>query len=209
MTVLAIDSDSDDLTRLGSQYRRDKVYPELRKKQIVVTEFKGAAPVRDLVKAAAKQEGVKYLTGVGHGVNRVIYTGNDLDEVYRVGNYEEAEVRGKIVHFLSCGIGNRLGKDFVSKGCAAFFGYKENFTFVEDAAEVFLECDSKIDLAFADGHTAEDVFVEVNRLFEQRVAELKAAGKIYLAGWLDLNRRNLCGPSRTGTGFGDPQAKLV
>jgi hypothetical protein len=76
----------------------------------------------------ARQAGVVYLTGVGHG-SYTTFTGHFYDAVFEVGNYSAAEPSGKIVHFLSCETAAHLGPDFVKNGCLAYFGYDEDFVF--------------------------------------------------------------------------------
>jgi hypothetical protein len=209
MKVLALDSNSDALTRRGSEYRKEHVYPHLEELGVDITRFEATPPplLRELVKAEATKPGLNYITGVGHGKENISYTGNSGDELYSIGRYDAEEVTGKIVHFLSCGIGSLLGTDLVEKGCVAFFGYKENFAFLDDVADTFFECDSEIDRLFADGMTAEVVFNSVIDLFTQRIRQLRNEKKPYQATWLRFNRDSLCAPSRDAK-WGNPNAKL-
>jgi hypothetical protein len=210
MTILALDSTSDSLTRRASEYREANVYPHFTALGHAVTRFTAIPPpsLRPLVKAEATKAGLKYLTGVGHGDSNIAFTGNSMDEIFGVGGYDPEEVRGKIVHFLSCGIGDTLGRDLVKNGCTAFFGYKENFALLDDVADIFFECDSEIDRAFAEGEDAQAVFDRVIGVFDRHIRELRAQKKNYQASWLRFNRRSLCAPSKD-VAWGDPQAKLV
>jgi hypothetical protein len=79
---------------------------------------------------------VVYLTGVGHGFPNS-YTGDNLDPIFSVGQFGSKEVSGKIVHFLSCETAATLGPAFVAKGCRAYFGYSDNFTYPPSLAESF------------------------------------------------------------------------
>ncbi len=90
------------------------------------------------------------------------------------------------------------------------FGYKENFTFRLEPhlIDIFLECDSEIDLAFADGLTAEEVHDRVVALYEQRISELNDAGEIEAASTLRENLEYLCTPS-VNPSYGDGQACIL
>jgi hypothetical protein len=155
----------------------------------------------------AKKPEVEYLTGVGHGAyNR--YTGDHGNVVFQVANYHPDEVKGKIVHFLSCQTARELGPDFVQNGCCAYFGYDENFTFQMAEKDTFFECDSEVDKAFADGLSASQVYNRVKRLYDQRIAELRTAGKFNVAATLAFDRDRLRCPSSGGANWGDPNARL-
>jgi hypothetical protein len=95
----------------------------------------------------------------------------------------------------------------VRKGCPAFFGYDENFTFHFDFADLFFECDAEIDLAFAEGLTAKKVDARVRALFERRIAELLAAGHVYVAATLRFDLDHLRSPA-DGKAWGRGGAKL-
>lgn len=204
MVVLALDSNSDPLTRRAAAYRETNVYPHFTDFGHTVTRFAATPPpsLRKLVKGEATKAGLKYMTGVGHGVENTAFTGNSNDEIYGIGNYDPTEVQGKIVHFLSCGLGNTLGPDLVDNGCAAFFGYGENFTFPDEMADIFFECDSEIDRAFAEGETAQVVSDRVLNVFNRHINALRNANKNYAASLLRLNRDSLCV-------LGDLAAKLT
>src|SRR5437899_9395138 len=96
--------------------------------------------------------------------------------------------RSKIIHLLSCRTALLLGPDLVTHGCRAYFGYDEDFTFVTAEAAIFFACDSEIDRAFADGLTAAQTYDRVFKLYTSRIAELRAAGKLYSAAILELDR---------------------
>ena len=146
---------------------------------------------------------------MGHG-SYTTYTGHYYDPIIQVGNYSAAEAKGKIVHFLSCETARDLGPDFVKNGCLAYFGYDEDFVFTTAEQDVFFECDSEIDRAFADDLTAAQVYDRVKALFVQRAADLRAQGKQTAAATLesdlDILRRPTSPPAPNA--WGDPKAKL-
>jgi hypothetical protein len=206
VTVLAIDSNFEPFTKAAFDYRQKHVYPYLEAKGFHVKRFQGPLARRYYAAPAARRPNVDYLTGVGHGTYDT-FTGDYYDPIFSVGNYSQDEVQGKIVHLLSCGAARALGPDFIDHGCLAFFGYDENFIYHQEEADVFFECDSEIDLAIADGLTAEKVYERVIKKYDQRIAEMRSAGKLYIAAVLEFDRDHLRAPSSAAM-WGDPEAKL-
>lgn len=206
-TVVGVDSDYDAPNRAAFQYRDRHVYPYLKRRGFDVRSLHGPLARRHYVAAALRQPAVDYVTGVGHGLHD-LYTGDHGDEVLKVGAYHPDEARGKIIHLLSCQTARELGPDLVRNGCRAFFGYDENFVFYPRDADQFFECDAEIDKAFADGLGARRVYARVRRIFDARIAELRAAGKLYVAAELEYNRDHLRCPSSGGPDWGDESAAL-
>jgi hypothetical protein len=206
LTVLGIDSNFEPVTQAGFQYRQTYVYPYFQQKGFTLQLCQGSMARRVYVAPAAQQAGVVYITGIGHGTPDT-FTGDYYDSVFSIGNYSPAESQGKIIHLLSCQTAQKLGTDFVLHGCKAFFGYDVDFVFFMDIANIFFQCDSEIDRAFADGLTASDVYARVINLFNQNIAALRAQGSNYKAAAMETNRDHLQAPT-TGTGWGDPGATL-
>jgi hypothetical protein len=209
VSVLGIDSNWEAATMAAFQYREKHVYPYLASRGYSIDKCQGAMARRIHAAPRAKQPGVAYLTGVGHGAD-TIYYGHYYDAVFQVGNYSAAEPGGKIVHFLSCKTARDLGPDFVKNGCLAYFGYDEDFVFTTAEQDVFFECDSEIDRAFADGLTAAQVYDRVKALFAQRAADFRAQGKQTAAATLESDLDCLrCPSSPPGpNAWGDPKAEL-
>lgn len=63
-------------------------------------------------------------------------------------------------------------------------------------------------MAFADSLTASQVFDRVKKLYDQQIADLRAAGKLYVAATLEFDRDHLRCPSSGGTKCGDLKAKF-
>jgi hypothetical protein len=101
-----------------------------------------------------------------------------------------------------------LGPDFVAKGCTAYFGDDENFTFQTAYSDVFFACDAEIDRGLADGLNAAAVYERVLSVFNQEIAKLRSAGKLYVAATLEFDRDHWRCPSSGGPPWGDPAAKL-
>lgn len=207
VTILGIDSSYDSVTTAARGYRDQHVYPYLDQQGFEVKKFQGPLARRHYVSPKTSKPEVTYITGVGHGLAD-LYTGDYGDVIWRVGQYHPDEVNGKVIHLLSCETARQLGPDFVLNGCRAFFGYDEDFTFVPVDEELFFECDSEIDRAFADGLTAQQAFTRVKALFDQKIADLQAAGKLYTATLLEYDRDHLRCPSAGGSAWGDPTARL-
>lgn len=209
LSVLGIDSNFEPATLAAYQYREKHVYPHIAAKGYPIDKSQGQMARRIYAAAKSRQPGVVYLTGVGHG-SYTTFTGHYYDPVFEVGNYSNAEVRGKIVHFLSCETARDLGPDFIKNGCLAYFGYDEDFVFTMAEQDVFFECDSEIDRAFADGLTAAQVYDRVKALFKQRAADLRAQGKQTAAATLESDLDILRCPSSppAPNTWGDPQTKL-
>jgi hypothetical protein len=206
VTVLGIDANFEPITQAGFQYRQANVYPYFQGKGFTPQLCQGSMARRVYVAPAARQAGVVYITGIGHGTPDT-FTGDYYDAVFSVGNYAPEESQGKIIHLLSCQTALKLGPDFVLHGCKAFFGYDVDFTFFMDIASVFFQCDSEIDRGFADGLTAADVYTRVINLFNQNIAALRAQGSNYKAAAMESNRDHLRAPA-SGSQWGDPAASL-
>ncbi|MEP6707200.1 MAG: hypothetical protein ABJC05_06750, partial [Pyrinomonadaceae bacterium] len=208
--VLAIDADSDPVTKAPFDYREENVYPYFEQKGFTVVRRQGAMARRARVAPEARKPEVIYLTGVGHGFPNS-YTGNNEEAIFSKSNLSTKESKGKIVHFLSCKTAAGLGPSFVAHGCKAYFGYSDNFTYPPSLAEVFFECDSEIDRGFAEGLTAGEVLKRVLARFQLHIDRLKATGDggdLFNASVLEVDLRLLRAPS-LAAGFGDPNARLL
>ena len=191
--ILVIDSDHDFATQIARNYRDQHVYPYLESKGFGLVRCQGTSACRENVAPEARQDDIIYITGAAHG-SGTAYTGNDNEPIFEVENYHPEESDGKVVHFLSCQTAAELGPDFVKNGCRAYFGYKGIFTFPPDYADIFLECDSEIDRAFADGLTAEEVYDRVKECYVQKIRELENEGRDDIASILEENLDYLCAP---------------
>jgi len=214
VVVVGIDSNYEEVTRTAWEYRNQWVYPYMERQGFRVKRFDGSLARRYVVAPEVSKPNVDYVTGVGHGLAD-LYTGDQGDPIFRVGQYAREESERKIVHLLSCQTAQLLGPDFVEHGCRAYFGYDKNFTFTSDNASLFFECDSEIDRGFSDGLTAEQVYRRVHALYSKRIAEMNRAGKVYVAGTLEFDRDHLRAPvvidqagNRATAQWGTPNARL-
>lgn len=209
-TILAIDANFDPVTKAPFDYREQNIYPLFQEKGFAIVRRQGESARRTEVAPQARQPNVIYLTGVGHGFPNS-YTGDNLDPIFSVGNFSPEEVAGKIVHFLSCETAAGLGPEFVAKGCLAYFGYSDNFTYPPNLADTFFDCDSEIDRGFANGLTADQVYQNVQARFQQNIDQLKStgdSGDLFNASVLEVDLRLLRAPSVSAE-YGDPNARLA
>src|SRR5437879_5295863 len=126
--IVAVDSDYEDVTAACFEYRKDNLFPEWERQGIAVTRLNGQGARRNAVAQELGGATTRYLTGSGH-VFDDYFTGDQQQPVLKVGEYAAAEVRGRIVHLLSCSTAEQLGPDLVANGCLAFFGYDVEFLF--------------------------------------------------------------------------------
>ncbi|MEK7833602.1 MAG: hypothetical protein AAB401_21115 [Acidobacteriota bacterium] len=199
VSALAIEANFDPITKAAFKYRRKHIYRYLKKKGVKVVLLCGKEAVRRRVRAEATQANITYIIGVGHGRDRS-FRGYRNQPVFRIGGYAAEEVRGKVVHLLSCFTASNLGMDFLSQGCRAFFGYQEEFAIpasnlkeLNELAEAFFGSDGEIDLAFADGVPVEQILDRVRRKFDQHIAMLDRQGQRESSATLESNRDLLIG----------------
>jgi len=145
---------STTITNHAHGYRVKNVIPCFPKHNITPIILAGTMLTRANFAAACKKRGAVYISGVGHGSSRV-FTGERGAWLWEVCNYDPDEVKGKIIHLLSCKTAQELGPDLVKKGACAYFGYDRNFTITWNYPDVFWLCDSVIDLSLCNGFNAE------------------------------------------------------
>lgn len=192
--ALAIEANFDPITKAAFKYRRKHVYRYLKKKGVKVVLLCGKEAVRRRVEAEAIQINITYIIGVGHGRERS-FRGYRNQPVFRIGGYAAEEVRGKVIHLLSCFTASNLGMDFLAQGCRAFFGYQEEFAVpasnlkeLEELAEAFFGSDAEIDRAFADGVPVEQILDRVRCKFDEHIALLDGRGHRESSATLESNR---------------------
>lgn len=197
--ALVIEANFDDITKAAFRYRREQVYPYLESKGIEITLLQDGMARREYVATAASQPGIGYLLGVGHG-QEDCFCGYENSSIFRIGEYEEEEVRGKIVHLLSCSTAITLGADFIARGALAFFGYRDDFAIpfedleeLDDLVEDFLGSDAEIERALADGLALNKILERVTQKFNDQIGNLKQRGKREASAALQTNRDRLIG----------------
>lgn len=205
VTVLGIESTDDVDTQAASKYREETVYKHFRGR-LKVVKLRGEKATYDKVQKVVTQRDFDYVTGQGHG-NIDTFKGQGNQWIFHVGTYPSKVPAKKIVHFLSCETAKNLGRDFVKKKCRAFFGYDIRFTWDACAPEIFIACDSKIDIALANGRTAGEAYDEAVKEFARRAKELERKGACAKPAALKMICEHLCAPS-TGKAWGRKSARL-
>jgi hypothetical protein len=203
---LGIDADDEFVTRICRQFRGQQVYPRLTQ-SLQTTLLGGVAATRTNALAVLGSGGTRLITGSGHGFAER-FTGQGQLSVLEVGQYNPLEVTGAIVHLLSCNTAQQLGPDLVANGCTAFFGYDDEFVFPDQAAALFLDADSQIDLTLAGGGTAQEAYDAAILVFDRHIRRMLQTGNVFIAAALKRNRDHLCAPS-TDPRWGDRNARLT
>jgi len=206
---LAIDAHGATDTNAMSDYLEKNIYTSLQPR-FTMSPFFGAMARAPIVAPAAVAPDVVLITGAGHGTP-TSFQGFQGQAVFSIGAYNPDEVRGKIVHFLSCDSALQLGPDLVAKGCLAYIGYDDNFVFDDAFGESFFKCNGQILLGLADGLSvgdavgkAKDLFnTTINGLMSQGTADSMAAAQRLQHNLLHL-RSPLDGPQ-----WGSADARLA
>jgi hypothetical protein len=189
--VFAEDTDTA-ITKSAANYRSRYVIPCFKNKNIYPIVLTGTNDTRPNFAKACKQSGVVYISGVGHG-SPTAYTGYNYDHLWDACNYDPAEVKGKIIHLLSCKTAQELGPDLIKKGACAYFGYYENFTITWNHPDVFWKCDSSIDLALCNGLDAGTAAKVAIQVYNSWITQMRAI-HVPTAVWLTWDRDALRSP---------------
>lgn len=198
LLIVDLECAYESVTEMGYEFRvRKYVYPYLKEKdELSVLALFGEDATKTNFSAACSIRTVDFITGLGHG-NEDVFTGHEHEELWRVGNYNPQETRGKIIHLLSCLTAQTLGRDLVDKtaGAAfAYFGYVKEFVVLsldpgppditdDPIADIFFKCDSEIDRLIVDGNKASEVYQGAMELYERQIEEI-AGSYPDVAKWL-------------------------
>ena len=208
--ALFCENTTDAVTKYAANYRIKNVHPVFKKRGFCVIVLQGADDVRAKFAPKAKSFRVVYISGIGHG-SPTTYTGHLGDPILVACSYDPSEVKGKVIHLLSCQTAKQLGPDIVKKGGKAYAGYFENFTFVYDQPgtpinemELFWKCDSTFDIMMAYGATAEAAHNATIGAYNAAIASVPNTAA---ATWLTHDRNYFRSPV-TGVEYGDKKAKI-
>ena len=145
------------------------------------------------------QSKTKYITGSGHGDTNTFF-GFKQTPILKINAYSPKQIRGKIIHLLSCYTAHELGPDLIAKGCVAFFGYDGDFMFDPDDAERFLSCDSEVDIALADGNDASTAYDHAATAFLKAIATIDDGPRRNIrVAILQYDLKHFCGPGSPGS----------
>ena len=192
--ALFCENTTDGVTTPIANWRIANVHPEFKKRGFTVVALTGTEDVRANFVPSAKNMLTTYIGGVGHG-NYDLYTGHWGDHILEIGHYDSAEVKHKVLHFLSCRTARDLGPDAVISGAEAYVGYDENFTFVWDDSTtpvneflLFIQSDATFDLNMAAGVNAGQAFKATKQAFNAAIAQVPNTAA---ATWLTYDRDHI------------------
>jgi len=202
-----IDAANDADTRPAYAFRKNSVLPYVAGKGVTVTPLpKNKANSAD-VKRALQVPAVRYVSGAGHGTWSM-FQGKGGKALFKTGTKYGTQLKGRIVHLLSCYTARGLGPDLVRNGkAAAFFGYLNLFKFAGSDPALCLELDAEIDRGLADGLSASQVHRRVLKQYDVAIAKMERTGNDYFKNYLIQNRNSLRGPI-DGRSFGSGNARL-
>jgi len=193
--ALFCENTTDNVTTPIAKWRIKNVHPRFAARGFTVVALTGTNDTRTYFIPEAKNGLTTYISGVGHG-NYNLYTGHWHNRILEACKYDSAEVRGKVIHFLSCRTAKELGPDTVAKGARAYAGYDENFHFVWDDPSttfineflLFVRADATFDLQMAAGATAGQAFIATRQAFDAAIAQVPGTAA---ASWLTYDRDHL------------------
>ena len=133
------------------------------------------------------------ITGSGHG-NSTYFLGNKDAAILHVDFDHSGEVKGRIVHLLSCRTAQGLGPALVSSGCIAFIGYDDNFLYDPRYAKAFFECDCEIEFALMKGGTVEQAHSAAVEKFNSYVRTYARRGDFWSVGEMRVGGQLLSSP---------------
>jgi len=128
-----------------------------------IADLDGEAATKEKIYSSLEQEDPLYCYFLGHG-NADIYSAQEREYVFRTCG-ENARLIGRVVLFLSCSVGKRLGPDTANKGAQVVFAWKVDFTWValgppdqDIYSRGFFQAVNTISNAIVDGFTAREAY---------------------------------------------------
>lgn len=200
---------STAITAFGANYRMKYVHPCFPKTaKINPIVLSGPNDIRPNFETACLRKGVVYISGIGHG-SPTVYTGYRGNRLWEECKYSPEEVKGKLIHLLSCLTARKLGPDLIKKGACAYFGYIENFYITKYLGKYvtdFIKCDSAIDLSLCRGMNAEEATYMAIRTYNEAIKKWRGIHGP-TATWLTWDRDALRTPVH-GRQYGERKGHL-
>jgi len=190
--VIGIEPRDDLLTRYSYAFRQRYVYKnptlEGQSAEHELIPFFDSEATPQPIHEAAKDNGVRLITGSGHGTEER-FLGHGGIPIFEVPGLSTEYLDGKIIHLLACHVGAHLGVRLVTNGATAFWGYTGAFLFchysippeqlaADDYAEWFFAMDSLIDKGILEGRNSTQIYAELVSWFNEVYS---------LINYLDLN----------------------
>lgn len=201
--VLFCENTTDGVTTPAANWRIANVHSVFAAKGFDVVSLEGVNDIRASFIPNSKDYRTVYISGVGHG-NYTTYTGHLQAAILQVGGYDGAEVKGKVLHLLSCETGRTLCPDTVSHGAKAAVGYDENFVFDWANANLYWQCDSQFDISMANGKTVEQAIADTIAKYNAAIASVPGTST---AATL-LSDRNLLRSPVSGPAWGSKTQRI-
>jgi hypothetical protein len=136
MTATLSLADFDLSTRSASGFILRYIAPRLEPFALY-----GPLARRLLFSLAARNSDV--IIAVGHGDSDVV-TGQHDAVLLKVGEYDDDEIRDKVIYSFSCQSADYLGPDLVNHGAAAFLGWEDDYLWILDESCVFVPWQDKL-----------------------------------------------------------------
>jgi len=201
--VVFCENTTDAVTTPAANYRIANVHPVFRNRGFEVVVLRDAGDIRTNFIIEAKKSNVVYLGGIGHGSYN-LYTGHFFNHILEVGTYDNSEVSGKVIHYLSCETGRDLGPNTITKGAKAYAGYTENFVFDWGNANLYWPCDSQFDISMANGKSVEQAVADTYAKFDVAINSVPGTNTAALL----LNDKNLLRTPVSGNAWGSRTAQI-
>jgi len=204
--IVGFDSAFDETSKMVATWRHINVYPKFLSDGHELRQLKGNMANRNYLSKELVKDGIKFLSGSGHGLFDE-FQGSDGADALGVNKYHPLEVKGKVVHLLACYTAFELGVDVVKKGCVSFFGYDTAFTFLKETLDDFMSPDAELDFALSQGDTVLQAHERMMNVYEQRINQFVANGNFDAAAIMEFNKDHFCSPVKD-LQWGNENAKL-
>lgn len=205
-TIITADVNNDDATKPLYQGRVEFYGYLVSTSSFERVRLNKSRFVADNINTQLQKPSVKFFTSSSHGQPSYL-VGYDQKDVLRVNSYPAAAARGKVFHLLACKAGAGLGKDLVTNGATAVFGYNAAFQLLTGQKYAFVHCDSVIDYQLVQGKTAGAAQDAARAEFEAQIKRFNDSGNHYAAQVLTADLEILVGPRDAG--YGDPNAVIT
>lgn len=122
----------------------------------------------------------------GHGAPELFTVHEDQHPVFFLRNTQH--LSNFVCYFLSCCTGKKIGPAAINNGALAFFGFKEDFEFVPNYEENFIQCvTSGIRQFLTGGCKLEEIEKITNNSFNAEISRLISNKEYYAAEKLLLD----------------------
>lgn len=125
--VVCARSDYEEVTHYGAYWLSFAV-DDARRRGLLIEDLLGPEATADNFRIAITTLDPALVYGMGHGNSNVFTLQNQ--EYALVACTNDQLLAGRVVYLLSCVTGAGLGPSAVGKGCLAYMGYDQDFSFI-------------------------------------------------------------------------------